>query len=123
MLHREVSGAVIGCAIRVHQHLGPGLLESAYQKCLAYEAITAGMEIETQKPIPLVYGNVRLKCGYRADLIANGIVLVEIKAISEWHPIFEAQMISYLKLTNLKAGLWINFNVRRLKDGIRRYVN
>ncbi len=113
---------VIGAAIEVHRELGPGLLESAYEMCLCRELALRGLTFERQKAIPIDYKGARLDCGYRADLIVAGQLLVETKSIETLLPIHEAQLLSYLKLSGLKAGLLINFNVRLLKNGIRRRV-
>jgi GxxExxY protein len=119
----KITEAIIGGAIQVHRVLGPGLLESAYEACLAFELTKRGFSIEQQKPLPLVYEQVKLDCGYRIDLLVQGAVVVEIKSVESLAPIHEAQVISYLKLSGCKVGLLINFNVPLLKDGIRRYVN
>ena len=113
---------IIGAAIEVHRALGPGLLESAYEACLVYELAQRGLKVEQQKPIPLVYKSVRLDRGYRLDLLVENTIIIEIKAVEELHPIHEAQLISYLKLSGFRVGLLINFNVRLLKDGIRRFI-
>jgi GxxExxY protein len=113
---------VIGCAIKVHRALGPGLLESAYEICLCRELSLRNMPFECQKPIPLSYKGVKLDCGYRADVIVDQRVLVEVKSVEQLVAIHDAQLLSYLKLTNLKVGLLINFNVRVLTHGIRRKV-
>ena len=114
---------IIGCAMTVHSRLGPGLLESAYQRCLEYELQKAGFAVDYEKPIPLVYDELKLKCGYRLDLLVNGLVVIEVKAKEEFHPVDFAQVLSYLRLTNLSVGLLINFHSPRLKDGIKRLVN
>jgi GxxExxY protein len=116
----EVTDSVIGAAIDVHRALGPGLLESAYAMCLARELSLRQLNFEQQKEIPIEYKGVRLDCGYRADLIVAGTALVELKAVETLLPIHEAQLLSYLKLSGLPAGLLINFNVRLLKHGIKR---
>ena len=103
--------------------MGPGLLESAYQACLAFELREAGLKVEEQLPLPVVYKNVRLDCGYRIDLLVEGEIVVEIKAIEALAPIHEAQLISYLRLAGKRAGLLINFHVRVLKEGLKRIVN
>jgi len=113
---------IIGAAMEVHRALGPGLLESAYEACLVYELAQRGLKVEQQKPIPLVYKSVRLDRGYRLDLLVENTIIIEIKAVEELHPIHEAQLISYLKLSGFRVGLLINFNVRLLKDGIRRFI-
>ena len=119
----ELTGKIIGAAIKVHQHLGPGLLESAYEACLAYELAKFGCFVERQKPLPIIYERVRLDCGYRLDFVIEKSIIVEIKAVEALLPIHVAQLVSYLRLSGLKVGLLLNFNVRILKDGIRRIVN
>jgi GxxExxY protein len=119
----RITEAIIGSAIRVHKALGPGLLESAYETCTAYELVDKGLRIEQQKPLPLVYKQVRLDCGYRVDLFVEEKVIVEIKAVDQLLPIHKAQLLSYLKLTGCKMGLLINFNVKLLTDGIVRVIN
>jgi GxxExxY protein len=118
-----ITEAIIGGAIQVHRVLGPGLLESAYEACLAFELKKRGLRIEQEKPLPLVYDQVKLDCGYRMDLVVEGAVAVEVKSVDAVAPIHEAQVISYLKLSGCKVGLLINFNVLQLKDGIRRFVS
>jgi len=112
----------VGCAIRVHSELGAGLLENAYATCLAHELTLAGIRFEREKPLPLAYRGVRLDCGYRLDMLVADEVVVEIKAVDAILRVHEAQMITYLKLSGCRAGLLINFNVRLLRDGIRRFV-
>jgi GxxExxY protein len=119
---RHVTGAIIGAAIEVHKALGPGLLESAYEACLAFELVQRGLRIEQQKPLPIVYRDVTLACGYRLDLLVAESVVVEIKAVEKLAPIHDAQVLSYLKLSGHKVGLPINFNAQVVKDGIRRLV-
>jgi GxxExxY protein len=119
----QITGAIIGAAIDVHRALGPGLPESAYEACLAYELIQQGFEIEQQEPLPLVYKAVHLDCGYRLDLLVERAVIVEIKSVDSLAPIHSAQLLSYLKLSGCQVGLLINFNVDILKNGIRRIVN
>ena len=118
-----VTSGIIGAAIDVHRALGPGLLESAYEACLAYELAQRKMRVEQQKPLPLVYGDVKLDCGYRIDLLVDDVVIVEIKSVDSLAPIHKAQMLSYLKLSGCQVGLLINFNVKLLKQGIVRLVN
>ena len=118
----ELTELVIGCAIEVHRALGPGLLESAYEICLCRELTLRGIPFERQVAIPVQYKGVKLDCGYRADLIVDGKILVEVKAVDQLAPIHEAQLLSYLKLTGLKVGFLINFNERVLTHGIRRKV-
>jgi len=114
---------IIEAAIKVHRKLGPGLLESAYEACLFYELEVAGLRVERQRPVPLVYEAVKLECGFRADLIVENKVIVEVKAKEALHPIDDAQLLSHLRLLDLQVGLLINFHVTVLKDGIRRMVN
>lgn len=118
----QLTEAVIGCAIEVHRALGPGLLESAYEICFCRELSLRKIQFECQKPIPLTYKGVKLDCGYRADVIVNKRVLVEVKSVDQLAAIHDAQLLSYLKLTDLKVGLLINFNVRILTHGVRRKV-
>ncbi len=119
----DLTERIIGCAIRVHKELGPGLLESAYEKCLAFELVESGLVVETQKALPINYRQVVLDCGYRIDLLVNDLVVVELKAVDKLLPIHHAQLLSYLKLSGRKLGLLINFNVDWLKDGVRRIAN
>jgi GxxExxY protein len=114
---------IIACAIAVHRALGPGLLESAYEACLAYELQKRGVSFETQKPLPVVYGDVQIDCACRMDFVVNDDIVVEVKSVKQLTPVHEAQLISYLRLAKKTVGL-INFNVKRLvDDGIRRRVN
>ena len=119
----ELTGEIIKCAMKVHTALGPGLLESAYQECLYFELRKAGMLVEKEKPLPLVYEDVKLDCGYRIDLMVEGKIVIEIKSVEALADIHLAQVLTYLKLTDNRFGLLINFNVVRLKDGIKRVVN
>jgi GxxExxY protein len=118
-----ITRRIIGAAIEVHRRLGPGLLESAYEACLAFELRNLGLKVEQQKPLPVLYKEVKLDCGYRMDLVVADAVLVEIKAVERLIPIHDAQLLSYLRLTNLHVGLLINFHVRLLKNGVKRIVN
>jgi len=119
----RVTRQIIGSAITVHRALGPGLLESAYEACLAFELVQAGLSVEQQKPLPLVYRDVRLDCSYRLDLLVEGQVIMEVKAVDQLLPIHQAQLLSYLRLSGCSVGLLINFHVKILKNGIRRLVN
>lgn len=119
----SVTSGIIGAAIDVHRALGPGLLESAYEACLAYELIQREMKVEQQKPLPLIYHEVQLDCGYRIDLLVDDAVIVEIKSVDSLAPIHQAQLLSYLKLSGCEVGLLINFNVKLLKHGIVRLIN
>jgi GxxExxY protein len=123
MTENEISGKIIGCAIEVHKLLGPGLLESAYVECLFYELTKAGLFVEKQKPLPLIYKEVKLDAGYRLDLIVEHKVIVEVKSIEALNDIHTAQVLTYLKLSGCKLGLLMNFNVLHLVDGLRRLVN
>ncbi|HYI77020.1 MAG TPA: GxxExxY protein [Chryseolinea sp.] len=123
MFENQITELIIGYAIKVHKALGPGLLESAYESCLHYEVFSNGLFVERQKPIPLIYNDVKMDCGYRADLVVENKVVVEIKSLDALNEIHLMQIITHLKLTNCKVGLLINFNVLRLKDGIKRVVN
>ena len=119
----NVTSGIIGAAIDVHRALGPGLLESAYEACLAYELIQREMKVEQQKPLPLIYRDVQLDCGYRIDLLVDDAVILEIKSVDSLAPIQQAQLLSYLKLSGCEVGLLINFKVKLLKQGIVRMVN
>lgn len=116
-----LTGQIIGAAIDVHRALGPGLLESAYEACLVYELRLRKLKIESQKAMPIFYKDVMLDCGYRADLVVNDEVIVEIKSTAGISGIHEAQLMSYLKLSDCRYGLLINFNVKLLREGIRRF--
>jgi GxxExxY protein len=118
----EITDQIIAAAIEVHRALGPGLLESAYEACLAHELAERGLAVERQKGLPVSYRGVKVECGYRIDLLVEGAVVVGLKAVERLEPIHEAQLLSYLKLSGCKVGLLINFNVRMLKDGLRRMV-
>jgi len=113
---------VIGCAIDVHRELGPGLLESTYEQCLAYELNRAGIPFKVQPPLPVKYKEIKLDCGYRIDLFVDDRLIVELKSVEQLLKIHEAQILTYMKLVNVKVGLLINFNVEILKKGIRRFV-
>lgn len=122
-IYDSLTKKIIGAAIEVHRVLGPGLLESAYEACLLFELDEAGLKIERQKYLPLIYKDITLDCGYRLDLVVEEKVIVELKSVSESIPVHEAQLLSYLKLSGYKVGLLINFNVALLKQGIRRLIN
>ena len=119
----KFSKEIIGAAIEVHRNLGPGLLESAYEECLCRELFIRHLTFERQKPLPLSYKGVKLDCGYRLDIVVEGLVILELKAVDRIEPIHEAQLLTYLKLSNLKLGILINFNVPILKNEIKRIVN
>jgi len=123
MIENEISNKIIGCAIQVHKVLGPGLLESAYEECLASEFRAQGLNFERQKPVPVIYRDVKLDCGYRLDFLVEDRVIVELKAIDVVPPVAYAQLLTYLKMTNKRLGLLINFHVVQLKQGIKRVVN
>lgn len=123
MTENDVSRQIIDAAMRVHTALGPGLLESAYSACLAYELRRRGLRVETQVSLPVVYESVSIDLGYRVDLLVEGTVVVELKTVNNIKPIHEAQLLSYLRLSDRRLGLLINFHSVRLKDGITRMVN
>lgn len=120
----ELTSTIIGAVIEVHRSLGPGLLESAYETCLAFELVDRGLSIEREKPLPIVYRGRRLDCGYRIDLIVEDEIIVEVKAVEQIMPVHSAQLLSYLRLYRRTLGLLLNFHVKWLADhGIRRIVN
>ena len=119
----EITEKIIGAAMKVHTALGPGLLESAYQACLAYELCKLGLRFEKEKALPIIYETVRLDCGYRLDFVVEGKIILELKSVDIINPIHVAQLLSYLRISGLPVGLLLNFNVRSLKQGIRRVVN
>jgi len=119
----QLTGKVIGAAIEVHKALGPGLLESAYEECLCHEFKLRSFPFERQKELPIEYKGAKLDCGYRLDIVVWNKIIIELKSCSELQPIHEAQLLTYLKLTNMKVGLLINFNVPVLKEGIKRMAN
>ena len=123
MNENSLSNLVINRALKVHSALGAGLLESSYKECLFYELKQANLFVEKEKPLPLVYGDVKLECGYRIDLLVEKKLIVEVKAVEAINEVYLAQVLTYLKLTECKLGLLINFNVVHLKNGIRRVVN
>ena len=119
----QLTERIIGSAIKIHRRLGPGLLESAYESCLAYELDFQGLRVVRQKAVPLVYEQVKLDCGFRADLLVENRVVIELKCKEQLHPVDQAQLLSHLRLLGLQVGLLINFHVVRLRDGIHRIVN
>jgi GxxExxY protein len=119
-LKDPLTSSIIGAAIEVHRALGPGLLESAYEECLCHEFTLRNLMFRRQVDLPVVYKGVKLDCGYRIDLVVDGLVLIELKAIDKIHPIHEAQLLTYMRLANLSTGLLLNFNVPVLKNGIIR---
>ncbi len=122
LIDQELTRQIIGAAIEVHRHLGPGLLESVYEACLVHELAKRGLVVDRQVELPVRYKNASIDCDYRVDLIINDQVVVELKAVETVHPIHEAQLMTYLRLSGKKVGLLINFNVRLLRDGITRRV-
>ena len=123
MEHNEVTGVIIDTALDIHRRLGPGLLESVYRKVLAYELRKKGFQVQEEQPIPVVWDDIRLELGFRADLIVNDLIVVETKSAETIAPVHKKQLLTYLRLTNKRVGLLINFNVALLKDGISRVVN
>lgn len=119
----RLSNVIIGAALRVHSEIGPGMLESAYEACLFFELTEQGLRVERQKPLPLVYRGRVLGCGYRLDLLVEDVIIIEVKSIERLERVHSAQLLSYLRQSHLKLGLLINFNVKWLRDGIKRIVN
>ena len=117
----EITEKIIGCAIEIHKTLGPGLLESAYEACLFFELQRVGLHVERQKPIPIVYKEIKLDCGYRMDILVENQVVVELKTVEAFMPVHEAQILTYMKFAKKNVGLLINFNVTLLKNGLKRY--
>jgi GxxExxY protein len=122
LLYKELSGSILNCAYRVHSSLGPGLLESAYEECLYYELKKHGLEVTKQKPMPLIYEEIKLDLGYRIDLYIETKVIIEIKSVDALNPVHFAQLMTYMKLAKCRIGFLINFNVHSLKDGIKRII-
>mgnify|MGYP001265831192 FL=1 len=122
MVFDELSNRVISCAIEVHCILGPGLLESAYEQCLAFELEKADIPFQAQKQLPVVYKTFRLDCGYRMDIVVDNTLLLELKSVEMLLPVHEAQLLTYLKLSGIRTGLLLNFNVAVLKKGIKRFI-
>src|SRR5690606_35685012 len=123
MIENSITGKIIGAAIEVHKQLGPGLLESVYQNCLFFELLQMDMLVEKEKPLPVVYKDVKLDCGFRLDLFVEKKVIVEIKSVESLNDIHMAQVLTYMKLTETRIGLLINFNVTKLTHGIKRIIN
>jgi len=119
--NESLTEAVIGCAIEVHRALGPGLLESAYERCLAHELGLQGIAYKSQVPVPIKYKGISLECGFRLDVLVDDCLIIELKAVDKLTKVYEAQMLTYLKLTGISTGLLLNFNVSRLVDGLKRY--
>lgn len=118
----KLSKQVIGCALEVHKHLGPGLLESTYEQCLAHELTIAGIPFKLQHPLPVKYKGIKLDCGYRVDLFIDKTIIVELKSVEKFLPIHQAQLLTYMKLSGISIGLLMNFNVKYMKHGIKRMV-
>jgi GxxExxY protein len=123
MTENQLAEQIIGCAIEVHRALGPGLLESAYQECLYYKLQKEGIRVEKEKPMPLIFEEVKLDCGYRIDLLVENKIVVELKSVEALNDVHLAQTLTYMKLGEYKLGLLINFNVKILKQGIKRVIN
>ncbi len=119
----DILGLVLGAALAVHSALGPGLLEGAYKECLSYKLKKSGIGVETEKPVPVIFEEVKMDCGYRVDLLVEGMLIIEVKSVAALNEVHLAQTINYMKLGNYPLALLINFNVMRLKDGIKRLVN
>jgi GxxExxY protein len=117
----KITEVIIGCAIEVHKILGPGLLESIYEECLFFELKQAGLKVERQLPVSIIYKGNKLDSGFKLDLLVEDEVIIELKSVNEFNPVYEAQILTYMKLKNVEIGLLINFNVKLLKDGIKRY--
>ncbi len=122
LYNHPLSGAVIGCAIEVHRYLGPGLLESTYEQCLAHELYLAKIPCRVQAQLPVYYKKINLDCGYRIDLFVDDFLIVELKSVEHVLPIHHAQILTYMKLAEAPIGLLINFNVKLLKDGIKKFI-
>ena len=123
MNENQIANRVIGAAIDVHRTLGPGLLENSYEQCLTYKIRQLGFDVEQQKPVPIVYEEIHLECGYRLDMVVSGKLVIEVKSVEALHDIHFAQTLTYMKFGGYRLGLLINFNVLLLKDGIRRVIN
>jgi len=122
LYNHPLSHQVIGCAIEVHRHLGPGLLESAYEQCLAHELSLAGLDFNVHPPMPVEYKSIKLDCGYRPDIVVEDFLIIELKAVEQVAAIHRAQLLTYMRLADAPIGLLINFNTKLLKDGISKYV-
>ena len=118
----DLTYKIIGCVYKVHSELGPGLLESTYEVCLEHELLKADLQVERQKALPVFYDDVKIDAGYRIDLLVNNQVILELKAVEEIAPIHTAQLMTYLKLSGMKLGLLLNFNVKQMKTGIKRII-
>ncbi|WP_299246635.1 GxxExxY protein [uncultured Aquimarina sp.] len=122
MTEDEISKIIIGCAIEVHRNLGPGLLESAYQECLCYELKKKGLKLHKEKPLPVIYKDIKLDQGYRINILVENKVVIELKTVEHFTDVHSAQVLTYLKLGEYKLGLLINFHVSLLKNGIKRFI-
>jgi GxxExxY protein len=118
----ELSNKVIGCALEVHKALGPGLMKSVYEKCLSFELTNSGLRNETQKALPVNYKDIQIDCGYRIDILVEDKLIVELKSVDKVLPIHQSQILTYMKLAGVSTGLLLNFNVTKLRDGIKRFV-
>jgi len=123
LTENQLSKIIFDCALKIHRVMGPGLLESSYEECLFYELDKAGLNVVKQKPLPLIYEEVKLEVGYRVDMLVENKVIIEVKSVEALNDIHLAQVLTYLKLSNCKLGMLINFNVTMIKNGIRRVVN
>lgn len=119
----QIAREVVDCGFVVHKEIGPGLLESAYQKCLLYELVNRGLQVEVEVPLPLVYKGVNLDCGYRLDVVVEGVIILELKSVEALLPIHTAQLLTYLKVSGISLGFLLNFNVTLFKQGVKRLVN
>ena len=117
-----ISGRIIAAAIEVHRHLGPGLLESACEECLSFELVNGGLSIQRQEPVPVMYKEVKLECGFRIDILVENLIVVELKCVDSLLPVHQAQILTYLKFSRKRLGLLINFNETLLKKGLRRFI-
>lgn len=122
MLYSELTKEIIGASIEVHKHLGPGMLESAYEECLCYELKLRNLKYERQKPVPIIYKEIKLECGYRIDILVEDKIILELKSVECFNPIHEAQILTYMRFAEKRLGLLINFNVKKLTEGLKRYI-
>lgn len=122
MTENQISKIILDCALKVHTNLGPGLLENTYKECLLYELIKADLQVQKEKPIPLIYEEIKLDCGYRIDLLVENKVVIELKSVDAINDVHVAQTLTYMKLSGCKLGLLLNFNVKSLKNGIKRLI-
>lgn len=122
MTENEISKIILDCAFKVHTKLGPGLLEKVYQECLAYELTSAGLKVEVEKPMPLIYDDIKFDCGYRIDLLVESKVVIELKVVESFNDVHIAQALTYMRLSGCKLGLLLNFYTKSLKNGIKRLI-